>query len=97
MLIQNTSPITVEASEEIVFDSLWISRIIINTQSPNSEGRALIEVLPFNADKRQVLNQPKRFNIANLWQKIEETPEFSEAMAKIIEVVQLLESENQAS
>jgi hypothetical protein len=97
MLIQNTSPVIVPSSEEVVFDSLWISRVIIDTPNAKSDGRAIIEVLPYNADKKEVLNQPRHFRIENLWHKIEETPEFSEAMAKIIQVVQVLESENQAS
>jgi hypothetical protein len=92
MPIQNTSPITIPASEEIVFDSLWISRIIIDTPNAKSEGTALIEVVPYNADKKEILSQPRHFQIENLWQKVQETPEFSEAMAKIIQVVQMLES-----
>jgi hypothetical protein len=94
MPIQNTSPIVIPASEEAIFESLWISKIIIDTPSPSSAGSAIIEILPYNADKKEVLNQPRNIYIQDIWKEIAETKELSDAMVKIIAAVEALENKN---
>ena len=92
MLIENTTPIVVPASEEKTFPNFWVSRIIMDTPSP-TEGRVFIELKPYNAVTKEILDQAERINIQDFWAKSEQIPEISIAMQAILAAVNAIKNQ----
>lgn len=88
MPITNTQPITVPASSEKTFDSIWIRRIAINTPTPSGRSFAEILVSPYSTQDQSVYEgQQKRLEIPNILEKAQTNPKIAAAMQAIIEAV----------
>jgi hypothetical protein len=91
MLIENTNPIVIPASEEKTFPNFWVSKIIMDTPS-REEGKVYIELNPYNAETKEILNQTERVFIQDFWSKSEEVPEISIAMQAILTAVNAIKN-----
>jgi len=88
MPITNTQPITVPASSEKTFDSIWIKRVIINTPTPSGRSFAEILVCPYSTQDQSIYEgQQKRLEIPNILEKAQTNPKIAAAMQAIIEAV----------
>jgi hypothetical protein len=92
MLIENTSPIVVPASDEKVFPNFWVSRIIMDTPSPK-EGRVLIELKPYNSETKEILDQVERISIPDFWAKSAQIPEIPTAVQAILAAVNAIKNQ----
>jgi hypothetical protein len=86
MLLENINPIVIPATEAKTFPNFWVTRIIMDTPSP-TEGRVFIELKPYNAITKEILNSPERINIQDFWQKSELVPEIPAAIEAILAAV----------
>jgi hypothetical protein len=91
MLIDNTTPIVVAASEQMVFRNLWVSKIVMDTPFSRN-GNVLIELNPFNSETNQILNKTETIYINNLTEKSQTIPEISAAIEAILVAVNAIKN-----
>jgi hypothetical protein len=91
MPIINNNPITVQATPQKVYDSLWIKRISIFTPSPNKRSIAEITYCPMSSQDGSIIeSQNNRLVIQDILQKAETDPKLNAAMNSLIEAVDFL-------
>jgi hypothetical protein len=90
MAIQNPTPIKIEATSETIYDEFWASQVIVRTPTPTSKGSAFIELKPYNATTKEVLNQIERISIPDIWDTAEQTPEVAEAITALVKAVDIM-------
>jgi len=91
MPIINNNPITVEATPQKVYESLWIKRISIFTPSPNKRSIAEITYCPMSSRDGSIIeSQNNRLVIQDILQKAETDPKLNAAMNSLIEAVDFL-------
>ena len=88
MNIPSPTPLVFPATPEVVFASLWIKRLLLESKTVD-RGKMEAEFLPYNADTKQIA--PENFLIKmstdELWKAIEEVPEVAAAYAAILNSV----------
>lgn len=88
MPITNAQPITIPASSEKTFDSVWIKTIIINTPTPSGRSFGEILVCPYSTQDQSILdNQVERLEVPDVIEKAQTNPKIAAAMQAIIEAV----------
>ena len=91
IILNNTTPIIIPASEQKTFPHLWVSRIIMDTPSP-TEGRVLIELKPYNAETKEIFDKTERINIQDFWAKAAQIPEIPAAIEAILAAVNAIKN-----
>jgi hypothetical protein len=89
MPISNTEPVIVPQTEQKTFPHIWIKDIQISAPS-SSEGYAIFQLCPYNAETQEILDQSKTIFIEDLWGKINESPQFQQAMGAIFAAVETI-------
>lgn len=87
IVIPLDSPVVVPARTEKVFDSLWISQLLIRTLAPtdvSGGGLVVIEYLPMSSETFETLNQVQSISTDKLMQAAAEVPEVAQAMGAIL-------------
>jgi len=92
MLIENTTPIVIPASAEKTFPNFWVSRIIMDTPS-STEGKVFIELKPYNAITKEILDKAERINIQDFWTKSAQIPEIPIAIEAILNAVSAIKNQ----
>jgi hypothetical protein len=92
MLIENTTPIVIPASEEKTYPNFWVSRIIMDTPSA-IEGRVFIELKPYNAVTKEILDKTERISINDFWAKSEQIPGIPLAIEAILAAVNAIKNQ----
>jgi hypothetical protein len=91
MPIINNNPITVQATPQKIYDSLWIKRISIFTPSPNKRSMAEITYCPMSSQDGSIIESDnKRLIVEDILQKAETNPKLNAAMTSLIEAVDFL-------
>lgn len=91
MPITNNNPITVEATPQKVYDSIWIKRISIFTPSPNKKSMAEIIYCPMSSQDGSIIElDHKRLIVPDILEKAESDLKLNAAMASLIEAVDSL-------
>jgi hypothetical protein len=96
MLIENTKPIIVPATQEIVFDAFWASRIIIDMPSPESSGKALVELKPYNKSLKKTTDKKEVLIVDDIWGKAENNAEIANAIVSMINAINALKKQADA-
>jgi hypothetical protein len=96
MLIENAKPIIIPATEEIIFDCFWASRIIIDMPNPESSGKAVVELKPYNKDSKKVADKKEMLFIDDIWGKANANPEVASAIASMISAINVLKKQKDA-
>jgi len=92
MILNNTQPITIPATEAKEFPQLWLTSVQIAAPS-TTEGFAVISAAPYNSEtKEMALELTKRISIHNLWKAVSEVPEAEAAMNALLAAVEPLEA-----
>lgn len=92
MLIENTTPIVIPASEEKTFPNFWVSRIIMDTPSLD-QGKVFIELKPYNAVTKEILDKTERISINDFWAKSAQIPEIPLAIEAILAAVNAIKNQ----
>jgi len=90
MAIKNTTPVTIQATEQTTYDSYWASRIIIDSPAPNQKSRAIIELKPYSQTSKKVLDQKKLIRLDDVFESATSTPEVAEALTAILKAIEVL-------
>jgi hypothetical protein len=96
MAIPNKNPLTVPASEEKQFNSLWISELRIYAPTTTTGGVSLT-LTPFN-EKTGEIAPPEMIEtivISDLWALIAEVPEVAAAMGAVFAAVPAIQDYNE--
>ena len=96
MLIENTKPIIIPATQEIVFNAFWASKIIIDMPSPESNGKALVELKPYNRTLKKVSNEKQTMFVDDIWGKAENNTEIANAIVSMINAINVLKKQADA-
>lgn len=96
MLIENAKPIIVPAVEQIVFDCFWASKIIIDMPTPESSGKAVVELKPYNKSLKKITDKKEVLIVDNIWGKAAENPEVAAAIASMINAINVLKKQADA-
>ena len=96
MYIENTKPIIIPATQETVFESFWASKIIIDMPNPESSGKALVELKPYNKSLKKTADTKEVLIVDNIWGKASENPEIAAAIASMINAINLLKKQADA-
>jgi hypothetical protein len=96
MLIENTKPIIVPATQEIVFDAFWASKIIIDMPNPESSGKAVVELKPYNKDLKKVTDKTEMLIVDNIWSKAADNQEVADAITSMINAINVLKKQADA-
>lgn len=89
MAILNTEDVITPAVEEKTYPHLWIKNMNIHAKDETT-ATAFFQLCPYNTDTKEILDEPKNIYIDNLWEKINESPEFQQAMEAIFEAVNII-------
>jgi hypothetical protein len=96
MLIENTKPIIVPAVEQIIFDCFWASKIIIDMPNPESSGKALVELKPYNKQLKKIGDKKEALYINDIWGKANSNPEVAAAIVSMINAINVLKKQADA-
>jgi hypothetical protein len=91
IVINNSDPIIIPATAEKTFPNFWVSKIIMDTPSKEG-GKVYIELNPYNAETKEILNQTERVFIQDFWSKSKEIPEISIAIQAILTAVNAIKN-----
>jgi hypothetical protein len=97
MYIENTKPIIIQATEETIFDCFWASRIIIDMPNPESSGKAVVELKPYNKDSKKVADRKETLFVDDVWGKANSNPEVASAIASMIKAIDILKKQKDAN
>jgi hypothetical protein len=88
MNIPSPNPLVFPATPEVVFSSLWIKRLLLESNAVD-QGKMEAEFLPYNADTKQIApdNFVQKMSTDDLWTAINEVPEVAAAYAAILDSV----------
>ena len=88
MNIPSPTPLVFPATPEVVFSSLWIKRLLLESNAVD-QGKMEAEFLPYNADTKQIApeNFVQKMTTDELWKAIDEVPEVAVAYAAILSSV----------
>jgi hypothetical protein len=88
MNIPSPNPLVFPATPEVVFSSLWIKRLLLESNAVD-QGKMEAEFLPYNADTKQIApdNFVQKMSTDDLWTAINEVPEIAAAYAAILDSV----------
>jgi hypothetical protein len=88
MNIPSPTPLVFPATPEVVFSSLWIKRLLLESNAVD-QGKMEAEFLPYNADTKQIApdNFVQKMSTDDLWTAINEVPEIAAAYAAILDSV----------
>ena len=96
MYIENAKPIIIPATQEIVFESFWASRIIIDMPTPESAGKAIVELKPYNKSSKKTADKKEVLIVDDIWNKASENPEIAAAIASMINAINVLKKQADA-
>jgi hypothetical protein len=96
MYIENTKPIIIPATQETVFESFWASKIIIDMPNPESSGKALIELKPYNKSLKKTADKKEILLINDVWEKANSNPEVAAAITSMINAINVLKKQADA-
>jgi hypothetical protein len=96
MYIENTKPVVVPATQELVFDCFWASKIIIDMPNPESSGKAVVELKPYSKDLKKVAETREILIVDNIWGKASENPEVDAAITSMINAINVLKKQADA-
>ena len=96
MYIENTKPVVVPATQELVFDCFWASKIIIDMPNPESSGKALVELKPYNKSLKKTTDKKEVLIVDNIWGKAAENPEVDAAITSMINAINVLKKQADA-
>lgn len=96
MLIENAKPIIIPATEEIIFDCFWASKIIIDMPTPESSGKAIVELKPYNKSAKKVADKRETLFIDDIWGKANTNPEVASAISSMISAINVLKKQKDA-
>jgi len=96
MYIENTKPVVVPATQEVVFDCFWASKIIIDMPSPESSGKAVVELKPYSKDLKKVAETREILIVDNIWGKAAENQEVAAAITSMINAIDVLKKQKDA-
>jgi hypothetical protein len=96
MLIENTKPIITPATEEIIFDCFWASKIIIDMPNPQSSGKAVVELKPYSKSAKKVADKKETLFIDDIWGKANSNPEVASAIVSMINAINVLKQQKDA-
>jgi hypothetical protein len=96
MYIENTKPVVVPATQELVFDCFWASKIIIDMPNPESSGKAVVELKPYSKDLKKVAETREILIVDNIWSKASENPEVDAAITSMINAINVLKKQADA-
>jgi hypothetical protein len=88
MNIPSPTPLVFPATPEVVFSSLWIKRLLLESNAVD-QGKMEAEFLPYNADTQQIAPDSfvQKMSTDDLWTAINEVPEIAAAYAAILDSV----------
>jgi hypothetical protein len=96
MYIENTKPVVVPATQELVFDCFWASKIIIDMPNPESSGKAVVELKPYSKDVKKVAETREILIVDNIWSKAAENQEIAVAITSMINAIDILKKQKDA-
>ena len=96
MYIENTKPVVVPATQELVFDCFWASKIIIDMPNPESSGKAVVELKPYNKDIKKVTDKTEMLIVDNIWSKAADNQEVADAITSMINAINVLKKQADA-
>lgn len=96
MYIENTKPVVVPATQELVFDCFWASKIIIDMPNPESSGKAVVELKPYSKDLKKVAETREILIVDNIWGKAAENQEIAVAITSMINAIDILKKQKDA-
>jgi hypothetical protein len=96
MYIENTKPVVVPATQELVFDCFWASKIIIDMPNPESSGKAVVELKPYNKDLKKVTDKTEMLIVDNIWSKAADNQEVADAITSMINAINVLKKQKDA-
>jgi hypothetical protein len=96
MYIENTKPVVVPATQELVFDCFWASKIIIDMPNPESSGKAVVELKPYNKDLKKVAETREILIVDNIWSKAADNQEVADAITSMINAINVLKKQADA-
>jgi hypothetical protein len=96
MYIENTKPVVVPATQELVFDCFWASKIIIDMPNPESSGKAVVELKPYNKDLKKVTDKTEMLIVDNIWSKAADNQEVADAITSMINAINVLKKQADA-
>ena len=88
MNIPSPTPLVFPATPEVVFSSLWIKRLLLESNAVD-QGKMEAEFLPYNAETKQIAPEAfvMKMSTDDLWTAINEVPEVAAAYAAILDSV----------
>lgn len=86
MAILNTENIIIPAVQEKTYPHLWIKNINIHAKDETT-ATAFFQLCPYNSETKEILDESKTIFIDDLWAKVNESPEFQQAMQAIFAAV----------
>jgi hypothetical protein len=96
MYIENTKPIIIPATQETVFESFWASRIIIDMPTPESSGKAIVELKPYNKSSKKTADKKEVLIVDNIWSKAADNQEVADAITSMINAINVLKKQKDA-
>jgi hypothetical protein len=96
MYIENTKPVVVPATQELVFDCFWASKIIIDMPNPESSGKALVELKPYNKQLKKTRDKKEVLIVDNIWSKAADNQEVADAITSMINAINVLKKQADA-
>ena len=96
MYIENTKPVVVPATQELVFDCFWASKIIIDMPNPESSGKAVVELKPYSKDVKKVAETREILIVDNIWSKAADNQEVADAITSMINAINVLKKQKDA-
>lgn len=93
MYIENTKPVIIPATQEIIFDCFWASKIIIDMPNPESSGKAAIELKPYSKDLKKVSDKKEILIIDDIWGKAATNQEVATAIVSMINAIDVLKKQ----
>jgi hypothetical protein len=96
MYIENTKPVVLPATQELVFDCFWASKIIIDMPNPESSGKAVVELKPYSKDLKKVAETREILIVDNIWSKAADNQEVADAITSMINAINVLKKQKDA-
>lgn len=79
-------PVVVEATQEKVFDGLFVTNLMINCDS--STGNAHITYCPYNTTTGEILKeQQKTIFVNNFWECVQQVPQAANALNAVLSAI----------